>query len=162
MARKLTDKQEAFAYAFVETGNASEAYRASYDVGASAKPAGIWANASKLMADPRIAERVAEIRAQLQEARHFKVLAAMDEFEQARSKAMDYSQFSAAVSAINAKVKLAGLDKPTKVQEVGPDGEPVETVSNRELARALAAILSKGLRKDAEKPPEQTVFKARR
>lgn len=162
MARKLTDKQEAFAYAFVETGNASEAYRAAYDVGANAKPAGIWANASKLMADPRIAERVAETRAQLQEARHFTVLAAMDELEQARSNAMDNSQFSAAVSAVNAKVKLAGLDKPIRIQEVGPSVEPVVSASNRELACALAAILSKGLRKDAEKPPQQTAIKAER
>ena len=48
------------------------------------------------------------------------------------------------------------------MQEVGPSGELVETVSNRELARALAAILSKGLRKDAEKPLEQTAIKAKR
>ena len=31
MARPLTEKQEAFCRAFVETGNASEAYRRSYD-----------------------------------------------------------------------------------------------------------------------------------
>ena len=91
MARELTDKQVAFSYAFVETGNASEAYRSAYDVGADAKPAGIWANASKLMANPSIAEKVAEVRAQLQQARHFTVLAAMDELEQARSNAMENS-----------------------------------------------------------------------
>ena len=36
--KDLTPKQEAFACAYVETGNASEAYRRAYDVAPDCKP----------------------------------------------------------------------------------------------------------------------------
>jgi hypothetical protein len=45
----LTVKQEHFARTFVETGNASEAYRRAYDVGEDTKPKTIWECASKLL-----------------------------------------------------------------------------------------------------------------
>lgn len=59
----LTQKQEAFCLAYVETGNASEAYRRSYDVGEDTKPESIWVNASKLMSDAKVLQRVDELRA---------------------------------------------------------------------------------------------------
>lgn len=79
---KLTQKQEAFAIAYVKRGNASEAYRDAYDAGkATAKT--VNEMASRLLNDRKIAARIAEIRApaieaaQLTEERTLKELAAI-------------------------------------------------------------------------------------
>ena len=64
LVRPLTPKQEAFARAYVETGNASEAYRRSYDVSPDAKPEGIAVDAAQLLANPNITLRVSEIEAE--------------------------------------------------------------------------------------------------
>ncbi len=54
MAREgLTPKQEAFARAYVETGNASEAYRRSYSTGGWSQNA-INVQASRLLDNPKI------------------------------------------------------------------------------------------------------------
>ena len=42
MGDELTQKQEAFALAYVETGNAAEAYRRAYDVKAATQPKGCY------------------------------------------------------------------------------------------------------------------------
>ncbi len=60
--QNLTPKQEAFAQAYVETGNASEAYRRAYNASQMKAP-GIAVNASKLLASTKIALMVAELKA---------------------------------------------------------------------------------------------------
>jgi len=60
----LTQKQEAFCLAYVETGNASEAYRRSYNA-ENSKPESINVNASKMLADAKVAQRVEELRSEL-------------------------------------------------------------------------------------------------
>ena len=62
--RPLTPKQERFARLFVEQGNATAAYKASYDVSPDAKPEALHVEASRMLADPRIALRVSEIEAE--------------------------------------------------------------------------------------------------
>lgn len=57
----LTPKQEAFCLAYIETGNASEAYRRSYDV-SKMKPASINRKAKELMDNGRIAARISELQ----------------------------------------------------------------------------------------------------
>lgn len=61
MAKNLTLKQEAFVKAYLETGNASEAYRRAYDV-AKMKESTIRRQASTMMAHPVISERVKNYR----------------------------------------------------------------------------------------------------
>jgi phage terminase small subunit len=58
---KLTPKQEKFAQLYVSLGNASEAYRQSYDVDKS-KPETVTENASRLLADSNVLARVEEIK----------------------------------------------------------------------------------------------------
>jgi phage terminase small subunit len=60
MAEKLTPKQEAFVIAYLETGNASEAYRRSYNTKASAKT--ITEKASRLLAEGNIRARIDELQ----------------------------------------------------------------------------------------------------
>ena len=68
MSRKLTDKEELFAQKVVELKNQSDAYRAAYNVSPTTKHESVNTNASKLMADAKIAQRVEEIRKELREA----------------------------------------------------------------------------------------------
>lgn len=63
---KLTPKQEAFALAYIETGNASEAYRRVYKVDAM-KPESVNRSAFKLIEHVKIASRIAALRKQLEE-----------------------------------------------------------------------------------------------
>jgi phage terminase small subunit len=61
----LTIKQEKFCLAYIETGNASEAYRRAYDCKKMSANA-IAVNASRLMDNTKVALRVAELQANLQ------------------------------------------------------------------------------------------------
>ena len=63
----LTAKQEAFCRHFVDTGIASEAYRMAYNT-ERMKPESIWANASQLLSDTKVTQRVEEIKREYAEA----------------------------------------------------------------------------------------------
>lgn len=62
----LTPKQEAFCQAFIETGNASEAYRRAYNA-SRMKSDVITVKASELLSSGNVAVRVAELRHSLAE-----------------------------------------------------------------------------------------------
>jgi phage terminase small subunit len=107
---ELTQKQEAFCLAYVETGNASEAYRRSYDVADETKPETIWSEASRLVADPKVSARIVELRDRAREIALVSVGSLTEELEKARSHAMaDPKGAAAAVSAIMGKAKLHKL-----------------------------------------------------
>src|SRR4051794_40162635 len=58
----LTPKQESFCQKYIETGNASEAYRQSYDAD-NMMAKSVWEEASRLLADPKVTSRVEELKA---------------------------------------------------------------------------------------------------
>jgi phage terminase small subunit len=62
MPRSLTPKQEKFCFAYLETGNASEAYRQSYDCGRM-KEASVNRKAVELLENVKITARLGELRA---------------------------------------------------------------------------------------------------
>ena len=123
----LTPKQEAFALAYVETGNAAEAYRRAYDVRAATTHSTIYSAASRLVADPRIYARVLELQDQLRSLTLYSIKDAFDEYEEARQLALTEANPSAAVAAVTGKVKLFGLEAPTrtKAEHTGPNGTPL-------------------------------------
>ena len=105
---KLTVKQEKFAQKYIELGNASEAYRASY----SAKGMNIDSvnkEASRLLENPQIAPRIKELQNKHAEKHAVTVESLTRELEEARSMAIIEKQNSAAVSATMGKAKLHGL-----------------------------------------------------
>jgi len=57
----LTQKQENFCLAYIKTGNASEAYRQSYNAEKMSEKQ-IWEESSKLNSNPKVAQRVQELR----------------------------------------------------------------------------------------------------
>lgn len=64
----LTSKQEAFCQALATGGNQSDSYRQAYAVREGTSTATIAASASRLMTNPKIAARIAEIRNIIAEA----------------------------------------------------------------------------------------------
>lgn len=104
----LTPKQEKFCLAYVETGNASEAYRRAYDAD-NMKPETINETACRLLKNPKIAARVASFHQTAAEHALVSVLSLTEELEEARLMAHSLGQPSAAVSASMGKAKLHGL-----------------------------------------------------
>lgn len=110
--RKLTEKQEAFCRAYIETGNASEAYRTAYNA-ENMNVASVNKAAQKLLENPQIAPRLQELRAPIIQKHNITVDSLIAELEEARMAALtaETPQSSAAVSATMSKAKLVGLDK---------------------------------------------------
>jgi phage terminase small subunit len=71
MTKKLTPKQRKFAEEYVNTGNASEAYRRAYDVSKTTSNDVIAVKASELLSNGNISVRVSEL--QKQEAESFQI-----------------------------------------------------------------------------------------
>ena len=59
----MTPKQERFCLAYIETGNASAAYRSAYDVSPTTKPETVWRKAKELLDHGKVAARIAELQA---------------------------------------------------------------------------------------------------
>lgn len=108
----LTTKQENFCLAYIETGNASEAYRTAYDT-AKMKPESINRKAKELLDNGKITARVNELQQDIRTKHDITVMMLLDELEAARLKALnaDTPQASAAVAATMGKARLTGLDK---------------------------------------------------
>lgn len=104
----LTPKQEAFARAYIETGNASEAYRRAFDA-SKMKPETIKKRASELLGRGDIKGTVAELRGEVQQAHGVTVASLITELEEARQVAKGREQGAAMVQATIGKAKLAGL-----------------------------------------------------
>ncbi|MBF0189502.1 MAG: terminase small subunit [Magnetococcales bacterium] len=108
--RKLTEKQEAFARAYVESGNASEAYRSSYNVQPNTKQQSITRKGYQLLNTPHILARIESLHARARERHHditvdFLTKNLKDAIEIARSK----EQPNAMVQAVMALAKLHGM-----------------------------------------------------
>lgn len=140
----LTEKQEAFALAYVETGNAAESYRRAYDVAPDARDGWVYVEAAQLLDHPKIGPRIEELQEQATRLSAYTIKQAYDEYEEARQLALSEKNPSAAVGAVAGKVKLFGLDRPKRVEVTGRDGKPIETtfdVSKLSTA-ALAEIVA--------------------
>ena len=61
---ELTDKQEKFAQAVAAGKTYADAYREAYPVSEKWKDESIWCESSKLMADPKVLQRVKQIQEQ--------------------------------------------------------------------------------------------------
>lgn len=104
----LTPKQEAFAQAVASGKNQSDAYRAAYAAG-KMKASSINVNASKLMADAKVAQRVAELRAPAAEKAKITLESHLADLMALRNLAVKQKQISAAIAAEVARGKAAGV-----------------------------------------------------
>jgi phage terminase small subunit len=106
----LTIKQEKFCMVYVETGNASEAYRQAYNA-ENMKEASINVNASKLLTDAKIALRIKELKSGHTKRHELTIDDLVKQLEEARQVALtlENPQCSAAISATMGTAKLLGL-----------------------------------------------------
>ena len=120
MTDTLTPKQEAFAMAYVEYGNASKAYKTAYDIDNNTSNNSISVEASKLKNTPKITLRILELQELAQERHSITVDSLTDELEKARKTAQEAGQASAMVAATMGKAKLHGL-LTDKAQILSPE-----------------------------------------
>lgn len=108
----LTPKQEAFCQAYVELGDASEAYRKAYDAD-KMKPESIHRKAKEVKDNGKVTARILQLQGEIKQRHNVTVDSLLAELEEARQKAIsaETPQSSAAVAATMGKAKLTGLDK---------------------------------------------------
>ncbi len=128
----LTEKQESFCHEFIKTGNASEAYRNSYDAG-KMKPESVHRKAHEVLENVKVSARIESMRKTIAIKRQTSIEDLLNELEQARTMALaqETPQSSAAVAATMGKAKMLGfltdkvdvsgaLDHSVKVSFVKP------------------------------------------
>lgn len=117
----LTIKQENFCLAYIETGNASEAYRRSFSAG-KMKPETINVKASELLSLGKVAVRIAELRKPVVEAAQITLEQHLNDLKELRDKASQDAKWGPAINAEVARGKAAGL-YVEKVIGAGENGE---------------------------------------
>lgn len=129
----MTPKQEQFARLYVETGNASEAYRQAYNTD-NMKPETVTNEAYKLLQTPDISAMVDNLKAEARQRHAVTVDDLLHELEQAQEAALaaPTPQSSAAVSATMGKAKMLGLlvDKAEIKAEAEIQEKPESYVSS--------------------------------
>lgn len=132
----LTPKQERFCQLYIELGNASEAYRQSYDAD-SMNENTVNRKAKELLDNGKITARLELIRAEHSKRHNITVDSLLIELEEARKMALDLNiqekpQVGAAVTATMGKAKLLGLDKQV-IEHTGKDGKDLEVTITRRV-----------------------------
>jgi hypothetical protein len=106
----LTAKQEAFCQGIADGLGQADSYRAAYDAG-DMKENSVYVSASKLMKNPKVTQRIAELRAGVQEkqlwSREMSVKALVQAFREGTG-----SVKVAAVKELNA---MHGYNEPAKL-----------------------------------------------
>jgi len=108
----LTPKKEKFARVWVETGNASEAYRQAFDV-TTENIETIAKNAQKYSNDPDVIKVADRLKREIGRKHDITITKLLEELEQARVAALHQEKppASAMVAATMGKARLTGLDK---------------------------------------------------
>ena len=106
----LTPKQENFCLAYLETGNASEAYRRVYNASAMNENS-INRKAKELLDNVKIAARLAELREPILKRHATTVDDLIRELEEARQLALSMAASAPAVSATMGKARILGMDR---------------------------------------------------
>ena len=108
MSQKPTVKQKGFALSYMETGNASEAYRQSYNVENMSKEA-IWVEGCRTLANPKVALMVYELQEAAKERTMVTIESITAEYDENRIAAAQLDQPAAMNTATTGKAKLHGL-----------------------------------------------------
>ena len=119
---KLTPKQENFCLAYLETGNASEAYRRAYQPMRMTDKS-VNEKGSQMLAMVKIQSRLGELREPILKRHAITVDDLLAELEEARQLAMGTESAAPAVAATMGKAKLLGYDK--QMIDVTSKGESI-------------------------------------
>ena len=139
--RELTPKQEAFARVYIQTGNATEAYRRVYSDRCSRQTAEV--NGYKLRHHTKVALRIEELQAEIWTFAHLTPESIAAELEESRQYARQWKQASAMIRATERKADLKDLFGKRRVDRrqlsAPADLGPVSVEELRELVRRLEA-----------------------
>lgn len=124
----LTQKQEAFCLAYIETGNASEAYRRAYSAG-KMKPETVSRNAKALLDSSKIATRLEAVRQPAVEAAQVSLVLHLARLDDLSRRAEAAGQFGAAIAAETNRGRAAGfyterIDHTTRGEKLPVSAEP--------------------------------------
>lgn len=103
----LMPKQESFCLKYLETGNASEAYRFAYDA-SRMKPTTVNRTAKELLDNPKIAARLAELRKPVIEKAQMTLEQHLDDLKRLRDSAWASEKYGPAIQAEIARGKASG------------------------------------------------------
>lgn len=143
----LTPKQENFCLAYIETGNASEAYRRSYN--AEKMSAKVIANrASELLDNGDIAVRIAELRKPAVEAAQVTLEQHLNDLKRLRDDAWASEKYGPAIQAEISRGKASGLyidrvesGEPGDFERLNDDELEQRYNANQEALRAAQAAI---------------------
>ena len=110
----LTAKQEAFCQGIADGLGQADAYRAAYDA-EDMKENSVYVNASKLMKNAKITQRIAELRSQVQE----KQLWSREMSVKALVQAYREGSGSVKVAAVKELNAMHGYNEPAKISVNG-------------------------------------------
>lgn len=132
----LTVQQKLFCQKYIECkGNASEAYRQSYNCKESS-PQVIWNEASILLHNHEVSVRIQELQAEFSEELKYTVRDAFAELQDAIEFAKKHGQAAPVIAAIKAKIDMFGLDAPKKINIEGTFAEWLNSVQNGKVDNA--------------------------
>lgn len=121
----LTPKQEKFALAVASGKTQSDAYRAAFNVRPTTKDTSVNVNASKLMADANIAQRVEELRKPIAAKAMITLESHIERLKELAELAIKEGQISAAIKAEELCGKASGV-YVEKRHITGADGGPLK------------------------------------
>lgn len=135
---KLTPKQERFCQVYIETGNASEAYRQSYDI-SNMKDVSVNRAAKQLMDNIKIATRIREIASHHMERHEVTVDRVVEEYSKMAFANMldyvtvtseglahvDFSALTREQAAAIQEIKIDRLRMPNAEEGAAPEIEKV-------------------------------------
>lgn len=121
----LTPKQEKFALAVASGKTQSDAYREAFNVRPTTKDTSVNVNASKLMADTNIAQRVEELRKPIADKAMITLESHIERLKELAELAIKEGQIAAAIKAEELCGKASGV-YVEKRQITGADGGPIQ------------------------------------
>lgn len=112
---KLTPKQEKFCQKYIETGNASQAYRQSYDC-ENMKDETVNVKASELLNNGKITVRLKELKTEHAKRHNTTVDDLLNELEDIKEQALLDGNLQVAFNVVMGKGKILGLAKQSQVE----------------------------------------------
>lgn len=120
----MTPKQERFALEVASGKTQADAYRAAFNVKPTTKAESVQQNASRLMANVKVASRVAELRAPIAEKAGITLESHLADLQSLRDRAVELNQIAAAISAEIARGKASGVHVEKSEQTVNTKSLP--------------------------------------
>lgn len=138
----LTPKQDAFCLAYMETGNASEAYRRSYNAGGM-KPESVWRKANELMDNVKVAARIADLSEKIEAKALVTIERLTNDLLRIAQKGEDLAEapgLSVARASLMDAAKLNGL-VVDKNEHTGKDGAAIKLEQVKNDAQSFTSSI---------------------